>query len=133
MKNLFISNLHLKDVDHFTTNTGLKLRRTIDVPFKKICNIFTNANIIRKNIDSDSYIDIDNYDIKPNKNNIILEKYPKLDKDEPYIFVCNHTCPEDIETVLNIIDRNTFLILGSILFCFPKEYPTILGFLLSLI
>ena len=35
-----------------------------------------------------------------------VERYPKLNKDEPYIFVCNHTCPEDIETILNVLDRN---------------------------
>ena len=35
MKNLFISDLHNKDVDHFTTDTGLTIRRKMDKPFKK--------------------------------------------------------------------------------------------------
>lgn len=126
MKNLFISNLHNKDIRHFTTNTGLTIRRKIDKPFKKMCNIFTNANIINqtpseymnddeyfKSLSLD-YIPLENYSIKEGKNNIIIERYPELNKDEPYIFVCNHTCPEDIETVLNILDRNAYLILGSI-------------------
>lgn len=43
-----------------------------------------------------------------------MERYPELEKDESYIFVGNHTCPEDIETMLNIIDRNAYLILGSV-------------------
>ena len=43
-----------------------------------------------------------------------MERYPKLDKDESYIFVGSHVCPEDIETMLNIIDRNAYLILGSV-------------------
>ena len=125
MKNLFISNLNEKDINHFTTDTGLKLRRDLDKPFKKLCNIFTGAKI--KKIKSDEnlsdeeyfnnlsteYIPISEYNLKKG-NNIIIERYPKLNKDEPYIFVCNHTCPEDIETVLNIIDRNAYLILGSI-------------------
>lgn len=51
---------------------------------------------------------------KKNANNIVLERYPHLEKDESYIFVGNHTCPEDIEIMLNIIDRNTYLILGSV-------------------
>lgn len=126
MKNLLISNLHKKDVEHFTTNFGLYIRRVMDKPFKKLCNIFTSANIIREENDSNltdeeyfgtlntDYVAPEIYNPKKNKNNIIVERYPELNKDEPYIFVCNHTCPEDIETVLNILDRNAYLILGSI-------------------
>lgn len=126
MKNLFISDLHNKDADHFTSDLGLTIRRKIDKPFKKMCNVFTNANIIKLNQGeglsdeeyfeglSLDYIPLDNYPIKKNKNNIIVERYPELNPDEPYIFVCNHTCPEDIETVLNVLDRNAYLILGSI-------------------
>ena len=33
--------------------------------------------------------------------NIVVERYPKLDKEESYIFVGSHVCPEDIETMLN--------------------------------
>lgn len=126
MENLFISELNKKDIDHFTSDFGLKVRKKVDKPFKKLCNIFTNANIIK--IDNDTEMSDDEYfesldiskipnstyDIKKGKNNIILERYPKLANEEPYIFVCNHTCPEDIETVLNVLDRNAYLILGSI-------------------
>lgn len=126
MENLFISNLNEKGVNEFTTNFGASLRKNIDRPFKKACNTFTNANIIRIVQDysltdeeyfnklNPDYIDPSKYDIKSGKSNIILERYPKLDINESYIFVCNHTCPEDIETVLNIIDRNAYLVLGSI-------------------
>lgn len=126
MKNILISNLHIKDINHFTSDVGLYLRRIGDKPFKKMCNFFTNANIIRpKNFNylsdeeyfkqlSMDYISPEIYGVKDNKNNIIVERYPELNKNEPYIFVCNHTCPEDIETILNIIDRNAYLVLGSI-------------------
>ena len=126
MKNILISNLNEKNVEHCTTDFGLWLRRTIDKPFKKLCNIFTNANIIKENqgegmTDEEyfsslnlDYIPLENYEISKDKNNIIVERYPKLEPTEPYIFICNHTCPEDIETVLNILDRNAYLILGSI-------------------
>lgn len=126
MQNLFINNLHNKDVDHFTTDFGLYLRKIGDKPFKKLCNIFTSANIIKNEqpdylTDEEYYSSLKNeyispstYNLKKGKNNIVLERYPKLDKDESYIFVCNHTCPEDIETVLNILDRNTYLVLGSV-------------------
>lgn len=128
MRNLFISNLHKRDVEHFTTNWGLFLRRKADKPFKKLVNVFTNANIIR--IENDADLTDEEYfsnlslkqippslyplSTKRNANNIVLERYPKLDNDESYIFVGNHTCPEDIETILNVIDRNAYLILGSV-------------------
>lgn len=126
MKNLLISNMNEKDVDHFTSNIGLKLRKNLDRPFKKMCNIFTNANIIRQNdkkyISDEDYFEnlsidkvpLSNYNIDFSKNNIIVERYPELESDESYIFVCNHTCPEDIETVLNVLDRNAYLVLGSV-------------------
>ena len=128
MKNLLISNLNEKDVDHFTSDIGLMLRKKFNGPFKKACNIFTGANIIdirnRDFYNDDDYfaflaehserIPLSEYPLIDGKNNIVIERYPELDKDEPYIFVCNHTCPEDIETILNVIDRNAYLVLGSI-------------------
>jgi hypothetical protein len=77
MKNIFISNLHEKDVEHCTTDVGLYLRRIGDKPFKKLCNAFTNANIIRQNDGQgitdeeyfesldEKYIPAESYDIKP--------------------------------------------------------------------
>ncbi len=125
LENLFISKLNEKDVDSFTSDFGLMLRRLSDTPFKKACNKFTKANIIRNafaDLTDEEYfsalsgkrIPVSSYPIEEGMSNIVLERYPQLEKDEPYIFVCNHTCPEDIETVLNIIDRNAYLVLGSI-------------------
>ncbi|NSG83810.1 acyltransferase [Blautia schinkii] len=127
-KNLFINQLNTKDVDHFTTDTGLFLRRKTNGAFRKLCNIFTNATIIREDTpdyasDEEYYgnlkpdrIPLSHYPLstKKNANNIVVERYPKLDKEESYIFVGSHVCPEDIETMLNIIDRNAYLILGSV-------------------
>ena len=126
MENILVNRLHEKDLDHFTSDTGLYLRRKLDVPFKKLCNFFTGAHIIREDFPvgltdeeyfaslSTERIPLSNYDLKKGKNNIVLERYPDLNPGEPYIFVCNHTCPEDIETVLNIINCNAYLVLGSI-------------------
>ena len=128
-KNLFINQLNTKDVDHFTTDTGLFLRRKTNGAFRKLCNIFTNATIIRADTpdyasDEEYYrnlkpdrIPLSNYllSTKKNANNIVVERYPKLDKDESYIFVGTHVCPEDIETMLNIIDRNAYLIVFGVL------------------
>ena len=126
MKNLFISDLNKKDVSSFTSNIGLFIRRKTDKLFKSLCHIFTNANIIYLNQGKDmtddeyfnqyseKYVEPSKYGLKSGKNNIVVERYPKLDKNESYIFVGNHSCPEDIETMLNVIDRNAYLVLGSI-------------------
>ena len=127
-RNLFINKLNTKDVDHFTTDTGLFLRKKTNGAFRKLCNIFTNATIIRE--DTPDYASDEKYygNLKPdriplshyplstkkNANNIVVERYPNLDKDESYIFVGTHVCPEDIEIMLNVIDRNAYLILGSV-------------------
>ena len=104
------------------------MRRKLDIPFKKLCNIFTRATIIRTNnqsykSDEEYYnglsldmVALSQYPLsrKKNANNIVVERYPQLEPGESYIFVGNHTCPEDIETILNIIDRNAYLVLGSV-------------------
>lgn len=115
-------------MNHFTSDISLSLRKKADKPFKKLCNVFTYANIIR--IKNDTCLSDEEYysglkleqvpcslyplSKKRNANNIVMERYPELEKNESYIFVGNHTCPEDIETMLNIIDRNTYLVLGSV-------------------
>lgn len=126
MENIFINNLNKKDINHFTTDIGLFIRRKTSKPFRKACNKFTNANLLysrefkKFQSDEEYFATLKNSkeplnnDLNSKKNNIIIERYPELNKDEPYIFICNHTCPEDIETALNVIDRNAYLVLGSI-------------------
>lgn len=122
-KNPFIHNLNEKDINTFTSNMGMFLRRKLDKPFKILCNLFTKADIIRPlffpELTDEAYWEgLDTMPVplhaKKGKNNIVLERYPKLNNDEPYIFVCNHTCPKDIETLLNVLDRNAYVVLGSV-------------------
>ena len=127
-RNLFINKLNTRDVNHFTTDIGLFLRRKSNEAFRKLCNVFTNTTIIRNEtseyVSNEEYynnlkaerIPLSSYPLstKKNANNIIVERYPKLEEGESYIFVGSHVCPEDIETMLNVIDRNAYLILGSV-------------------
>jgi|UniRef100_UPI003FEF7FCB hypothetical protein len=127
-RNLFINKLNTRDVNHFTTDIGLFLRRKSNGAFRKLCNVFTNTTIIRNEtseyVSNEEYynnlkaerIPLSSYPLstKKNANNIIVERYPKLEEGESYIFVGSHVCPEDIETMLNVIDRNAYLILGSV-------------------
>lgn len=50
---------------------------------------------------------------KATKRKIIIDSYPKLKKDEAYIFVSNHSYDEDIVSGLGNIDRNAWLLNGS--------------------
>ena len=127
-RSLFINKLNTRDVNHFTTDIGLFLRRKSNGAFRKLCNAFTNTTIIRNEtseyVSNEEYynnlkaerIPLSSYPLstKKNANNIIVERYPKLEEGESYIFVGSHVCPEDIETMLNVIDRNAYLILGSV-------------------
>lgn len=124
--NPFISNLNKKDVNHFTSDIGLFLRRKCDVPYKLVAHELCGIHVIKPTTPSvlsdeeyfanlsEDKIPLSYYPLEEKKHNVIVERYPKLNKDEPYIFVCNHTCPEDIETILNVLDRNAYLVLGSV-------------------
>ncbi len=91
-------------------------------------HIFMYINIIRIENNADlsdeeyfSRLEVESvsrslYPLSKKKNvvNIVLERYPALNRNESYIFVGNHTVPEDIELILSVIDRNTYLVLGSV-------------------
>ncbi len=87
-KNYKLVDLLDAGVDNFTTDKGIERRRKIAKPLKKILKIAT-----------------------PEK--IIIDKYPELNKDEPYIFVSTHGFSNDIIACLASIDRSAYLLMGS--------------------
>ena len=44
---------------------------------------------------------------------IIIDRYPELNTDEPYIFVSTHGFSNDIIACLASIDRSAYLLMGS--------------------
>lgn len=84
-KNLFINQLNTKDVDHFTTDTGLFLRRKTNEVFRKLCNIFTNAAIIREDIPD--YASDEEYYKNLKSDRIPLSHYPLSTKKMPTILL----------------------------------------------
>lgn len=88
MVNPLLTRVYNKTVDNFTTDFGIKFRRVIGKPFRFVLR-------------------------KATKRNIIIDSYPKLKKDETYIFVSNHSFDEDIVSGLGNIDRNAWLLNGS--------------------
>lgn len=88
MKNYGILKFENADVESFTSDTGLKLRRAINPVLRPILRAATDGKVI-------------------------VEDYPKLEKGEPYIFVSTHNFVEDSIANLGTIDRNAYLLFGT--------------------
>ena len=88
MKNKGLKNVKISNVDNFTSDVGIKLRRTINRPLRKILKIAAGKKVI-------------------------VDRYPNLDKDEQYIFASTHYFNEDIITSLASIDRSAYALIGT--------------------
>lgn len=77
------------DVNAFTSDTGIKLRRKfLNKLWRKILRICTSRKVI-------------------------VEQYPELEKGKPYIFVTSHSFDEDVIAGLSTIDRNVYMLQGT--------------------
>lgn len=77
------------DVNAFTSEMGIKLRRKLlKKTWRKIARLCTSRKIV-------------------------VEQYPKIKKEETYVFACNHSFEEDIISALAVIDRNVYMLHGS--------------------
>lgn len=88
MFNTGLDRFENKDVDSFTSDIGLHIRKKINFIWRKLIRLF----VVRK---------------------MYVEQYPKLEKDKSCIFVGNHSFDEDIISILSTIDRNAYLLNGS--------------------
>ena len=88
MKNIGLIKLEKANIDNFTSLTGLKIRRIINKPVRFILK-------------------------KATKGNIIVEDYPKLEKNKPYIFAATHSFVEEISATLASIDRSAYTLCGT--------------------
>lgn len=76
------------DVDNFTSDIGIRLRRIINKPWRKMLKLGIHKKVI-------------------------VEKYPDLAKDKKYIFCVNHSFDEDIISAICYIDRNVYMLHGT--------------------
>lgn len=88
MKNIGLIKLKKANIDNFTSITGLKIRRIINRPVRYVLK-------------------------KVTKGNIIVEDYPKLEKNKPYIFAATHSFVEEISATLASIDRSAYTLCGT--------------------
>lgn len=87
-KNYKLVDLLNADVNTFTSDNGIKIRKKTAKILKKVLNVAT-----------------------PEK--IIIDRYPKLELDTPYIFASTHGFSNDIIACLASIDRSAYLLMGS--------------------
>lgn len=88
MKNIGLIKLEKSNIDNFTSITGLKIRKIINKPVRYVLK-------------------------KATKGNIIVEDYPILEKNRPYIFAATHSFVEEISATLASIDRSAYTLCGT--------------------
>lgn len=88
MKNYGIMGFQNATVDNFTSDIGMELRKKINPVLRKLLKIVT-------------------------KGELIVDNYPKLEENVPYIFVSTHNFVEDTIANLSTIDRNAYLLFGT--------------------
>lgn len=88
MFNTGLKRYEMADVNSFTSNIGIKLRRMVNKPWR----ILLKQGIHKK---------------------VIVEKYPNLDKNKSYIFCVNHSFDEDAISAISNVDRNVYMLHGT--------------------
>lgn len=87
MFNTGLKRYEKTNVDNFTSDIGIKLRRAINMPWRRLLRL----GIYKK---------------------VIVEKYPDLDK-QSYIFCVNHSFDEDVISAISYMDRNVYVLNGT--------------------
>lgn len=88
MKNYGLLHFKDADVETFTSDIGMEIRRKINPALRKAL-------------------------LSQVKGEVIVDNYPKLEEDKPYIFVSLHNFMEDTIANLAVIDRNAYVLFGT--------------------
>lgn len=88
MENIGIRWIKDATCDDFTSKVGIKIRRGINKPLRKVLTFAM-------------------------KNKIIIDIYPTLEKDKVYIFASTHSFDEDIIAALATINRSAYVLIGT--------------------
>lgn len=88
-RNIGLKRLEIANIDNFTSNAGIKLRRMFFPAFKQVLRLAVKRDIHFEG------------------------EYPALEKDKPYIFVSTHSFDEDIIASIASLDRNAYILMGT--------------------
>lgn len=88
MKNIGLIKYKNADINNFTSDLGIKIRRMINKPLRVLLRLGTGKKIV-------------------------VESYPSLEKGKPYIFASTHSNVEEVPALLGIIDRSAYSLMGT--------------------
>lgn len=86
--NYLLTRVKTATAETFATSLGFKIRKVIKPVLRPILRLASGRRIH-------------------------VETYPKLKKDEPYIFVSTHFFVDDIITNYTVIDRLAYTLIGT--------------------
>ena len=92
MKNIFLAGFEKKNIDNFTSDFGLKIRKNLHKPFSFLYRMILKFIY---------------------KKNVIVEKKVRLDKKKTYIFASNHSFFFDGASIIASNDRNCYALFGA--------------------
>lgn len=88
MKNIGITKVMEWNIEKFTSPVGLRLRQMINPIFRRALRLGT-------------------------KRSIIIEQYPKLERNKAYIFSSSHSFDDDLISAICAIDRSVYFLTGA--------------------
>lgn len=88
MRRTGLKKYEYADVEHFTSEAGLRIRKILNRGWHIFLKLGT-------------------------KKKVHIVNYPHLQKGKSYVFACNHFFDEDIISTLYAIDRNAYVLSGS--------------------
>lgn len=88
IKNIGLQHLKTASIENFTSDFGIRIRRLINPLLRRVLKVCA-------------------------KRKIIVEEYPTLPPNKPYIFASTHSFDEDVISNLVAIDRNVWILFGT--------------------
>lgn len=88
MKNIGLIKYKDADINNFTSDFGINIRRIINKPLRALLRLGTGKKIV-------------------------VESYPSLEKGKSYIFASTHSNIEEVPALLGIIDRSAYSLMGT--------------------
>ena len=88
MKNIGLIKYKDADINNFTSDLGINIRRIINKPLRVLLRLGTGKKIV-------------------------VDSYPSLEKGKPYIFASTHSNVEEVPALLGVIDRSAYSLMGT--------------------
>lgn len=117
MKNYGIRRFKNANIDNFTSDIGMEIRKKINKPLRTGLKLVTKLKLIKYaleyEIKEQSKFKVSDFFKIVKESGIKVMNYPELDKDKPYIFASLHNFVDDSMANLATIDHNAYLLFGT--------------------